>query len=197
MSTAISGALHSPLLCDTDILSARSLLFAFYYSHDIDPPYKVSESSEINRLIAEMNKRVEVIFGWGYDDTLGNKIKFTILASGFDVSLQSAGSNESHGVIEGVAETTGSSSTIDNRIIDAYGKDKVDDLIRIQETQNYYILKPDQLDSDDAIDMVERNPAFKRDKRKLAAAKTEPETRHQDERSQNNSNQITFSPDDR
>ena len=90
MSKAIQNALHSPLLCDTDILSARRLLFAFYYSHDIDPAFRMSEATEANKLVAEMNKRVKVIFGWGYDDTLGNKIKFTILASGFDVNTARA-----------------------------------------------------------------------------------------------------------
>ncbi len=98
MSKAIQNALHSPLLCDTDILSARRLLFAFYYSHDIDPAFRMSEATEANKLVAEMNKRVKVIFGWGYDDTLGNKIKFTILASGFDVTVEHGSGDH---VIEG------------------------------------------------------------------------------------------------
>lgn len=51
MSQAIKNALHSPLLCDTDIMSAKELLFAFYISHDIDPPFKVTEASEANRLV--------------------------------------------------------------------------------------------------------------------------------------------------
>ena len=92
MSQAIKNALHSPLLCDTDIMSAKELLFAFYISHDINPPFKVTEASEANRLVEEINKTVHIKFGWGYDDTLGNKIKFTILASGFDVSVETGGS---------------------------------------------------------------------------------------------------------
>ncbi len=92
MSQAIRNALHSPLLCDTDIMSAKELLFAFYISHDIEPSFTVNEASEANQLVAEINKHVHIKFGWGYDDTLGNKIKFTILASGFDVSVDSGGS---------------------------------------------------------------------------------------------------------
>ncbi len=41
MSQAIQSALHSPLLCDTNIMSAKELLFAFYYSHDLEPRLKV------------------------------------------------------------------------------------------------------------------------------------------------------------
>lgn len=165
MNKAIRNALHSPLLCDTDLETAQSLLFAFYYSHDIDPPFKVTETSAINRLVAEMNKRVKVIFGWGYDDTLGNEIKFSVLASGFDLSSD-------HSASEVMADETPARKdpepAIDPRIAAVYGTNKVKDLLRQQETQNYYILSPDQMDSDEAIETLEKSPAYKRDKRKAA-----------------------------
>ena len=47
-------------------MSAKELLFAFYYSHDIQPPFKVSETIEANALVAQINKRVHIKFGWGY-----------------------------------------------------------------------------------------------------------------------------------
>ena len=50
MSQAIRNALHSPLLCDTDIMSAKELLFAFYISHDIEPSFTVNEASEATSL---------------------------------------------------------------------------------------------------------------------------------------------------
>lgn len=191
MTKAIQNALHSPLLCDTDILSARHLLFAFYYSHDIDPPYRVVEATETNRLVAEMNKRVKVIFGWGYDDSLGNKIKFTILASGFDVTIDHEKAIEGdHG------EPEKEEPQIDDNIVRAYGRDKVDDLIRRQETQNYFILNDEQLDSDDAIRMVESSPAFKRDKRKVAASKNVPDSAP-DKPRPSAPNEISFNLDDR
>ncbi len=204
MSQAIRNALHSPLLCDTDIMSAKELLFAFYYSHDIQPPFRVSETTEANALVAEINKRVHIKFGWGYDDSLGNKIKFTILASGFDVSVDTGGSVT---IIEGRQNDQQDNDHIDNRIAEAYGKDKVDELIRRQETQNYYILSGDDLDSDDAIAMVERTPAFKRDKRRANLQRKQ--TTNGNNTQQNNvqepqntrrsggDNEITFSLDDR
>lgn len=200
MSDAMKNALHSPLLCDTDIMSAKELLFAFYYSHDIQPPFKVSETIEANALVAQINKRVHIKFGWGYDDSLGNKIKFTILASGFDVSVDTGGSVT---VIEGRRPEEADTPAVAQAVIDAYGKDKIEDLIRQQETQNYYILSPEQLDSDEAIEMVERTPAFKRDKRKasmvhtaaapeVAAPVVQPVTPRRVD-----PNQISFSPDDK
>lgn len=175
MTQAIKNALHSPLLCDTDIMSAKELLWAFYISHDIEPSFKATEAAEANRLVNEINKHVHIKFGWGYDDTLGNKIKFTILASGFDVSVESAG--KQRGTIRG-AETqpdlTEETASIE-RIAQVYGKDKVDDFTRRQETQNYFVLSVEELDDDEAIAMVENSPAYKRDKRKaLMANDSEP-----------------------
>ena len=201
MSQAIRNALHSPLLCDTDIMSAKELLFAFYISHDIEPSFTVNEASEANQLVAEINKHVHIKFGWGYDDTLGNKIKFTILASGFDVSVDSGGSTIK--IIPGREQEQRKEldSGIDNRIAQMYGKDKVEDFTRRQETQNYYVLTPEQLDDDAAIEMVERSPAFRRDKRRsgvpLAGKPEEPRGAEQPTKNTDSANQIFFSADDR
>jgi len=177
MSQAIRNALHSPLLCDTDIMSAKELLFAFYISHDIEPSFTVNEASEANQLVAEINKHVHIKFGWGYDDTLGNKIKFTILASGFDVSVDTGGNFT---VIEGRKAEAAETPDVPDAVVSLYGKEKIDEFNRQQETQSYYILAADQLDSDEAIEMVESSPAFKRDKRKASVQRQpeiEPETR--------------------
>ena len=201
MSQAIRNALHSPLLCDTDIMSAKELLFAFYISHDIEPSFTVNEASEANQLVAEINKHVHIKFGWGYDDTLGNKIKFTILASGFDVSVDSGGSTIK--IIPGREQEKHkeADSGIDNRIAQMYGKDKVEDFTRRQETQNYYVLTPEQLDDDASIEMVERSPAFRRDKRRtgvpLAGKSDENKATEQTQKNADGINQIFFSTDDR
>lgn len=207
MTQAIRNALHSPLLCDNDIMSAKELLFAFYYSHDIEPSFRMTEATEANRLVEEINKRVHIKFGWGYDDSLGNKIKFTILASGFDVSVETGGSRVD--VIGGRNDDRQEERPLDRRIESMYGKDKVSEFTRRQETQNYFILTPDQLDDDDAIAMVENSPAYKRDKRKAMhrVARTErdedilsPRSTQEKEsltRPASNLNHIFFSPEDR
>ncbi len=82
-----------------------------------------------------------------------------------------------------------------------YGKDKVEDFTRRQETQNYYVLTPEQLDDDAAIEMVERSPAFRRDKRRsgvpLAGKPEEPRGAEQPTKNTDSANQIFFSADDR
>ncbi|MCM1067702.1 MAG: cell division FtsZ family protein [Muribaculaceae bacterium] len=203
MSQAIRNALHSPLLCDTDIMTAKELLFAFYISHDIEPSFRVTEATEANQLVAEINKRVHIKFGWGYDDSLGNKIKFTILASGFDVSVETGGKRVE--VIPGSEHEPREidESAVDERISAAYGKDKVEDFTRRQETQNYYVLTPEQLDDDETIEMVERSPAFRRDKRKETIASIRQANSAEADKpgtavkGSKPSNLIFFSPDDK
>lgn len=177
MSQAIQNALHSPLLCDTDIMTSKELLFAFYYSPDIEPPFLVSEAAQANTLVQEINKRVHIKFGWGFDPSLENKIKFTILASGFDMSVKIG--DEKRKVGDEPA-TDNEEAHSNERLAEAYGREKVEDFIRRQETQNFYILAPDQLDSDEAIEMLEQTPAYRRDKRKDYAV--HPRTERDDER---------------
>lgn len=202
MSQAIKSALHSPLLCDTDIMTAKELLFAFYIPHDIDPPFVVTEAQEANRLVEEINKHVHIKFGWGYDDTLDNKIKFTILASGFDMSVEPGG-DEKKRRIKGRDDVEKPGAIDMESIAAAYGKEQVGDYERRQETQNYFILTPEQLDDDATIELVEKSPAFKRDKRKATASFNAPQTSNQPSAAENGGNrqqptgnQIFFGEDD-
>ncbi len=197
LAKAIDNALTSPLLCDTDIKSAKKLLFGIYYSHDLNPPLAISETSQANELVASIQPGVHIKFGWGYDDSLGNKIKFTILASGFDVSVES---NEKQvGVIKGSQQEESKDATDDElkAITAAYGPEQVDDLIRRQETQNYYLLKPEELDSDEAIALVEATPAYKRDKRRVAQMQDSAIGASESKPKEKSSGNITFSLDDR
>jgi len=164
MQKAIADALHSPLLCDTNIMTAKELLFGFYYSHDLTPRLSVAEANQATNLVKEINKSVHIKFGWGFDDTLGDKLKFAILASGFDVSVDTAGQTT---IIEGNTSASARSNDDLSAIAAAYGQDKVEDIIRRQETQNYYILAPEELDNDELITQIEATPAYNRDKRKV------------------------------
>ena len=83
-------------------------------------------------------------------------------------------------VIEGRKAEAAETPDVPDAVVSLYGKEKIDEFNRQQETQSYYILAADQLDSDEAIEMVERSPAFKRDKRKASVQRQpeiEPETR--------------------
>lgn len=79
---AIEDAISSPLLNDNDISGAQNiLLYLSSDEHDIS----FDEITEITEFITDKTgPNVDVIWGAGKDDSLGEKISVTIVATGFD-----------------------------------------------------------------------------------------------------------------
>lgn len=88
VTEAIQDALKSPLLKNRDILGSKKLLFYLYFDPNAEDEFRMSETHEINDFISSINEGVDVIWGIGFDETLGNRVKMTILAAGFDVTLR-------------------------------------------------------------------------------------------------------------
>ncbi len=79
---AVEEALSSPLLNDNHIKGAESILLYLSYGED---ELSMDEVSDITDYIQdETGNTAEVIWGMGEDLSLGNKIKVTIVATGFN-----------------------------------------------------------------------------------------------------------------
>lgn len=79
--TAVKEALTSPLLNDNDIYGAKYVLLNITYG-DIEAT--MDEISDITDYIqGEAGDTADVIWGHGYDATLGDKISITLIATGF------------------------------------------------------------------------------------------------------------------
>jgi cell division protein FtsZ len=79
--TAVQEALNSPLLNDNNISGAKYVLLNITYG-DID--VTMDEISEITDYIQdEAGSTADVIWGHGYDATLGDKLSVTLIATGF------------------------------------------------------------------------------------------------------------------
>ena len=59
----------------------------------------------------------------------------------------------------------------DSRLDDLYG-DRASDVRRQKTASRYIVLSPEQLDDDNAIDIVERTPAYNRDRKLMNAVKS-------------------------
>lgn len=182
VSKAIDDALHSPLLKNRDINGSKKLLFNLYYSREADIPFVMGEAKELTSFISNIDPGVDVIYGIGFDETLGNKIKITILAAGFELTIKGVdkkpviNKGNSTGVDGGhrspfraahndpAPQPREEDETLD-AIKNAYGEDKVNSVIREREAVRYIVLRPDQLDDDAIIETLEHNPAYNRDKR--------------------------------
>lgn len=168
VTKAIEDALNSPLLNNTDVFSSKHLLFNLCYSREAEDKFKTKEAKEFNDFVNKIDQQVEVIWGIKYDESLGNKVKLTVLASGFDITIRENESGEPDIVLTG--EQTGSAAPekahIDTRkITDWYGDEKIGETMRTQDRQRYIILDDENLDNDEVIERFEKTPAYNRDRR--------------------------------
>ncbi len=82
---AIDEALNSPLLSNTDILRSKKLLIVLYVNSDDEAyPFQMSETNQLTDFVNDIDEEVDVMWGLYKDETLEDKVKITILASGFD-----------------------------------------------------------------------------------------------------------------
>lgn len=82
---AAEEALNSPLLNNTDILGAEKILLSIISGEKAE--LQMDELTEITDYIQEKaGDDAEVIFGHGVDETLGEALSVTVIATGFDQS---------------------------------------------------------------------------------------------------------------
>ena len=169
ITKALEDALNSPLLKNRDILGSKKLLMNLYMANQegMAAPMTMSEMSELKNFMSTIDPEVDVIWGAAVDNSLGEKVKITILAAGFDVTirdeeaeLQAGNTTRFPGpkpTEQPVAPET--SKTPTKRLEEEYGG-------AIGEMgTNYIILKPEQMDDDTVMEVLEKSPAYNRDRR--------------------------------
>ncbi len=168
ITKAIDDALNSPLLKNRNILTSKKLLFNLYFNPDAETPLKAGETDELTTFIGGIDSNVDVIWGTAYDRSLGDRIKITILAAGFELSIDTMkdgkkgsgtftfGTNKQHNPTE---------TDIKRKIGEEYGEGAV---IRMQGDQakaRYIVIEPSQMDDDTFIDALEKSPTLNREKK--------------------------------
>ena len=91
---AILNALDSPLLYGNDIEKAKRILFNIYASDE--HPIFVRELQEIDDFFDQLDPNIDVIWGTATDDSLGEDVKVTILATGMENRLEEEVKKEVH-----------------------------------------------------------------------------------------------------
>lgn len=187
VTEAIKDALNSPLLKNRDILTSKSLLFNIYYSRQAQQQFKMSEAQEITDFVSGINPDVDVIWGVAFDDSLGEKVRITILAAGFEVTIREEENEEMaarpgkrppvnpRGPIKWGGDgaprsgsTNAGKSGID-KIKEQYGGEKVASM-----RYNYITLTPEQMLDDAALAAFEEKPAFMRDRKSAELPSSRP-----------------------
>ena len=172
ITNAIEDALNSPLLNNNDIYNSKKLLLHIAFcgngeSSDQQQGLMMDEMNEINDFMNKMKTSDIIDTKWGLsvDQSLGDKVKVTILATGFDVQnihtdeMDERISNRTEE--ERRQEEERNARAIDNELrrISIYGTDG--NSIKHRPTYTYRF-KDEDLDNDDVISMVELSPTYKR-----------------------------------
>ncbi|MBQ9340741.1 MAG: cell division protein FtsZ [Paludibacteraceae bacterium] len=84
ITEAINQALNSPLVNTTDVHGASRILLNFYCS--TENAIRMQELDQINRFIDQVGDDVEVKWGASYDESLGDEVRVTVIATGYSVS---------------------------------------------------------------------------------------------------------------
>jgi cell division protein FtsZ len=81
---ALEQAINSPLLNDNDILGAKWILININSARG-EHEFTMDEVEIIQQLLlTKAGENTDVILGMGYDDTLGDKLGITLIATGFE-----------------------------------------------------------------------------------------------------------------
>lgn len=82
---AIKAATTSDLLNDNDLSQTKNILLYLSFSSKEEYELQMEEMDTITQYIQEQtNRDVNIIWGYGYDDTLEAKLSITLVATGFE-----------------------------------------------------------------------------------------------------------------
>lgn len=187
---AIDDALNSPLLNDNDIYNSKKILLSLAFSSENgkDGGLAMEEMNDVNDFMRRFGSDFELKWGVAIDNTLGEKVKITILATGFGIS--SVDRMSSHLAIQQQKRTQ---DELDKQAkADEAAAERADrrahyyhdgDKNPSKHRPNIYLFSQDELDNEDVILDVEGTPTYKRSKQLLKEIqqKTKPETRPEGE----------------
>lgn len=156
VTKAIEDALRSPLLNNNDVFNAKKVLLNLSYGEDA--ALMMLELNEISEFMSKFSEGVEALWGVIKDETLDDKVKITLLATGFGVkNALNIPPPKTIKPKPPKPEPAGNKK----RIEDAYG------LNREEKSRHIYLFDPEDVSNDILIDEIENSPAWLRSKNKL------------------------------
>ena len=178
VSEAIKNAQHSPLLNNNDIFNSKKVLLNISYSAQ----YKLmmSEMDEVKEFMNRFSRDFETKFGMAIDDKLEQKVKITLLATGFgiqDIHMKEMDDRITQRTAEEqqrLAELEEEEEQRRNRREVYYGKD-ANARSQRSRRRHIYLFNPEDMDNADIISMVENSPTYLRDKSTLNSIKMKAE----------------------
>ena len=169
VNDAIRNALHSPLLNNNDVFSAKKILInlSFGESH----PLMMEEMNALHDFMSKFSREIEVIWGAAVEEQLVEEVKVTLLATGF--SITSVPGIKEHDQEKTAAEQMQQQIERDAQLAQEkrdkgliekyYGKTGLETLTSINYRLEPFVLTIDELDDDKVLEALEKTPVFKRE----------------------------------
>ena len=174
---AIEDALHSPLLNDNDIFNSKKILLSISFagSKDGQQSLMMEEMNDVNDFMAKFGNDFEIKWGLATDPELGNKVKVTILATGFGISnvdgMNGRLMKHSQEEANRIAEEQEKAAAREDRRQQYYGNEGQNK--RYKRRPHIYLFRPEDLDNDDVISAVEQTPTYKRTREILESIRSQ------------------------
>jgi cell division protein FtsZ len=169
INDAIRNALHSPLLNNNDVFSAKKILINISFS--IESPLMMDEIGALHNFMSKFSREIEVIWGAAVEESLGEEVKVTLLATGFSITSvpgirerqeEKTRAEEIQEQIERDAKLV--QEKRDKELIEKYyGKTGLKALTTVNYRQEPFVLTLEELDDDKIIEALEKTPVFKRE----------------------------------
>ncbi|MDL2291717.1 cell division protein FtsZ [Bacteroides sp. OttesenSCG-928-F21] len=174
VSKAIDDSLHSPLLNNNDIFNAKKVMLNVSFCEN--SPLMMEEMNEIHDFMRKFRDGVEVIWGVAMDNTLDQKVKITVLATGFGVEdvpgMEGMFEKRTLEEEERQLQMEEEKERNRKRIEIIYGESAVGIDAKSSNKRRYiYLFTPDDLDNDELIATIENSPTYLRDNRALGSIK--------------------------
>lgn len=170
---AIDDALNSPLLNDNDVFNSRRILLSIsFHSNDKDcQGLMMDEMNDVNDFMDKFGSEFEIKWGLALDPTLGDKVKVTILATGFGIENIDGMANHLSGrrqtqeeIAQQAAEEEARSQRRE-RMEHYYGPSGSNP--KYKTRPQVFLFEPEDLDNEDVILAVENTPTSKRTRQQL------------------------------
>lgn len=197
---AIEDALNSPLLNNNDIFDAKKILFNVSFSQEAE--LLMEEMNDVHDFMSRFGKDIEVIWGTAIDNSLGDQVKMTILATGFGMSD-----------IPEIADKR----MRETQMMTTQDKARLQNLIETEDKENemiekFYgktkkkgrsarvkpvILTVEEMDDDALIAVLEEHPTYSRDPKLVTRLRAKSSEETETSKEEEISFEDTSSPDDK
>lgn len=164
---AIQDALNSPLLNDNDIFNSKKILLSINFSKDSNKEnpaaggLMMEEMNEVNDFMEQFGSDFEIKWGIGLDPDLGNKVKVTILATGFGIRDVDGMDSHIKKIVQEKDEKATEKEIQEGIRMGMYYPDGNGKFV-VKRRPHIFRFQSDDLDNEEVILAIENTPTYKR-----------------------------------